>query len=134
MNLEERAHFTGCGDFARFLSGVFFAGSLGFRFFIGEQPMRQAARETARYAGPGRLANGWTRRRLLKIGLAFFGFHLVYGDDGRRHWSRAILGERLARENDIVVRHRRHGGAGRTVVGAAIAAAIVTTAIFKTTA
>lgn len=121
VHTVQRSHFTSCGDFSRFLGAVFSAGSLSFRFFIGEQPVRQAARKAARYAGTSRLTDSRTGRGLFEIGLALLGFDVAYRDDRRSHGARAILRKRLAWQNDIVLMHRRRGpAAGWTVGGAAI--------------
>jgi len=60
-------------------------------------------------------ADRWTRRGLLKIWLALFGFVIAKRLDRRRHGPRAILRERFARQNNIVLARFR-GSAGRAIV------------------
>lgn len=120
VHTVHRSHFTGCGNFVRFLGAVFPAGSLRFRFFVGKQPVRQAAGKAAWHAGTSRLTCCRTGRRLFEIGLALFWLDVAYRDDRRSHGARAILRERLAWQNDIVLVHRRRRrAAGRTVHWAA---------------
>lgn len=70
-----------------------------FCFGVGQNPVRQAASETARAAGLRRLAETGARRRFFEIGLALLGFfNGSYGLYG----TRAMLGETLAGQNDIV--------------------------------
>src|SRR5579863_2537201 len=77
--------------------------------------MRQTARETPRRSGSGLQANRGTRGGLLIIRLALFRFVVAKRFDRRRHGSRAILRERFARQNNIVLA-AFHGSAGSTII------------------
>lgn len=94
VHFLQGSHFAGCGDFAGFLGNFFRASGITSRFFIGEEPVRQASRKTARYAGTRRLLTGGrTQGRLFEIGLAFLGLDVVYGHDGKRNGTGTILCE-----------------------------------------
>jgi hypothetical protein len=118
--------FNGSGDrlggFGRSGSSNFL-GRRGLRrvgLGVSEDPVGQAAGETAAYTGATlRQTNGRAASGLLKIGLALFGLLFAHGFYGRRHGTAAIFGERFARENDIVL-DLVHGSAGDTIVGATI--------------
>jgi hypothetical protein len=112
----------GLGGFGRSGSSNFL-GRCGLRrvgLGVSQDPVRQAAGETAAYTGATlRQTNGRAASWLLKIGLALFGLLFAHGFYGRRHGTAAIFGERFARENDIVL-DLVHGSAGDTIVGATI--------------
>ena len=86
--------------------------------------MRQASGEAARRSRSRLQADRRTRRSLLIIGLALFGFVIAERLDRSRHGARAILRQRFARQNNVVLA-LFDGSAG---------AAIIRTAIVKTTA
>src|ERR1700757_5342448 len=65
--------------------------------------MRQAARETPRRSGARLQADRRTRRGLLVIRLALFGFMIAKRFDRRRHGPRTILRQRFARQHNIVL-------------------------------
>jgi len=76
--------------------------------------MRQAAGKTARRSRSRLQADRGTRGSLLIIWLALFGFVITERFDRRRHGTRAILGERFARQNNVVIVFF-DGGAGPTI-------------------
>src|SRR6267142_4044983 len=65
--------------------------------------MRQAAGETPRRSGSGLQANRRTRRGLLIVGLPLFGFVIAKRFNRSRYRPRAILCQRLARQNNVVL-------------------------------
>jgi len=81
--------------------------------------VRQASGETPRRSCSRLQADRGTRGRLLIIGLALFGFVIAERFDRWRHGARAILGERFARQNDVVFA-LFDGGAGAAIVRRAI--------------
>jgi len=99
--------------------------------------MRQAAGETPRRSCSWLQADCRTRRGLLKIGLTLFWFVISERLDGRRHGPRAILRERFARQ-DYIVLVLLDGSAGPAivrgtpvVVSAAIIAVTLRRGIFR---
>src|SRR5690242_11001768 len=77
--------------------------------------MRQAAGKTPRRSGARLQADRRTRRGLLVIRLAFFGFVIAKRFNRRGHGPRAILRKRFARQNNIVLT-AFHGSAGPTII------------------
>jgi hypothetical protein len=77
--------------------------------------MRQAARETPGRSGSGLQADRGTRGGLLIIRLALFGFVIAKGFDRERYGPRAILCERFARQDNIVLA-ALHGSAGSKII------------------
>src|SRR5258708_19511669 len=65
--------------------------------------MRQAAGKTARRSGSGLQADCRTRRGLLVVGLTLFWLVIAERLDRSWHRPRAILGERFARQNNVVI-------------------------------
>ena len=100
-----------------------FLGRRGLRRIglgVGEDPMRQAAGETAAYTGTGLgQTDGRAPSRLFEVRLPFFGLLFPHGFYGRRNGTAAIFGQGFAGENDIVL-GLVHGSAGDTVAGATV--------------
>ena len=87
---------------------------------VGEDPMGQAAGETAAYTGTGLgQTDGRAASRLFEVRLPFFGLLFPHGFYGRRNGTAAIFGQGFAGENDIVL-GLVHGSAGDTVAGATV--------------
>src|SRR5215471_343761 len=87
---------------------------------VGEDPMGQAAGETAAYTGTGLgQTDGRAPRRLLEGRLPFFGLLFPHGFYGRRNGTAAIFGQGFAGENDIVL-GLVHGSDGDTVAGTTV--------------
>ena len=86
-----------------------------FGFVVRQNPMRQAARKTARDPRARWHAHGGTRCGLLEIGLAFFRFMVRDRLGGRLCLAPAVLRERLAWQQNVIFTALRWGRARATV-------------------
>jgi len=78
------------------------SGRFRFAFVIRQHPVRQTSRKPP-WSSACRLgAKRRTRRRLLEIGLAFFGLLFPHRLDRGLLWTPAVLRQRLARQNNVI--------------------------------